>query len=121
METTALDPDIWDGLGALPVTALIRLIDTYLDNSLAIFGNLREAAAAGDTFAFRRHIHQLKGSSAALGVCAVMDACVAVEAGHVTMTVPELRAALAHLQAVHGQSAVALAAQKGLLAVSMDE
>ena len=51
-----------------------ELIDTYIEETAGVIGQLRQALAAGDADAFRRLAHSIKSSSASLGALAFSQA-----------------------------------------------
>ena len=110
-----LDPNVWAGLDALPAADRIELIDLYAEASLALLAELRTATGTGNVAAFRSLIHQLKGSSASLGVQALQCLCEALEQQGRVGTLMDLAAALQRIEAAHGEGLRALAAQRASL------
>ncbi len=72
---TMLDDSVWDNLDFLPVDALVDLIDTYLSTSHALLADIRQAAERGDCGRLYYLLHELKGSSATLGVRNLAELC----------------------------------------------
>ena len=110
-----LDPNVWAGLDELPAAGCIELIDLYVATSATLLAELRMAMETGNVAAFRSLVHQLKGSSASLGVHALQSLCKALDEQGRAGTLTDLAAALHSIEAAHGEGLRALAAQRASL------
>ena len=110
-----LDPSVWAGLHELPVADCIELIDLYVETSHTLLAELWTATDTGNVAAFRSLVHQLKGSSASLGVQALQSLCEALDEQGRAGTLTDLAAALQRIEAAHGEGLRALAAQRASL------
>ena len=114
-----LDPNVWAGLDELPAADRIELIDLYVESSPTLLAEMRTAMEAGNVAAFRLLVHQLKGSSASLGVHALQHLCEALDEQARAGTLTDLAAALQRIEEAHGHGLRALAAQRASLDMQM--
>jgi HPt (histidine-containing phosphotransfer) domain-containing protein len=64
----AIEPDVLGGLAAaMPRADLLEIIATFDADLRRLGGELRGAAAAGETLAYRRAAHALAGAAAGVG------------------------------------------------------
>ena len=110
-----LDPNVWAGLDELPAADRIELIDLYVESSPTLLAEMRTAMEAGNVAAFRLLVHQLKGSSASLGVHALQHLCEELDEQGRAGTLTDLAAALQRIEAANGDGVRALAAQRASL------
>ncbi len=110
-----LDPNVWAGLHELPAAGCIQLIDLYVETSPTLLAELRTATDTGNVTAFRSLVHQLKGSSASLGVHALQHLCEELEQQGRDDSLTDLAVALQRIEAAHGEGLRALAAQRASL------
>ena len=110
-----LDPTVWAGLRVLPAAARIELIDLYVETLPTLLVELRTAMDVGNSAAFRSLVHQLKGSSASLGVQALQHLCEELEQQAQGGSLTDLAVVLQRIEAAHGEGLRALAAQRASL------
>ncbi len=107
-----LDESVWESLDVLPVDALVDLIDTYLGTSKRLVVDMREAQRGGDLARFQHLLHELKGSSATLGVQRLAALCQSFEHEMRRDAVIELAGWLPRIEAEHACGARALAERR---------
>ena len=110
-----LDPSVWAGLHELPVADCIELIDLYVETSHTLLAELWTATDTGNVAAFRSLVHQLKGSSASLGVQALQRLCDELDQQGRAGTLTDLAAPVQRIEVAHGDGVRALAAQRASL------
>ena len=115
MKTIILDPEVWDDLAVLPAAALVDVIDTYMSSSLALLAEARHAAATENIALLRERLHQLKESSATLGVRSLAERCAALEQRLEDRIRTNIPATLGVLEVTHAQGAYALGKRRAAL------
>jgi HPt (histidine-containing phosphotransfer) domain-containing protein len=110
----AVDPAALDRLRALPskdgIPFLERVIETYLKESPATIGALRDAVERGDAEALRQAAHKLRGSSANFGARALVSLCEDAEAIARSGTTAGTRGSVRRIAAEYERVAEALEA-----------
>ena len=113
--TKGLDPNVWAGLRMLPAAARIELIDLYVATLPTLLVELRTATDVGNSAAFRALVHQLKGSSASLGVQGLWHLCEELEEQSRVGALTDLATAVQRIEVAYGNGRRALAKQRASL------
>jgi CheY-like chemotaxis protein/HPt (histidine-containing phosphotransfer) domain-containing protein len=108
-----IDETTFDGLKAtMGADFIVELIETYLDDSPQLFGQLRRALELNDLDGFRRAAHSLKSNSANFGALKLAAIAKELEQAAKTGSLARVEPRLSAAESEYARVALALQARK---------